>query len=105
MENSYFENERNLQPNEDELLKRIKECELVVEKLSSDVIWEIVIKDAKVWMEHLDSMWQDVFEEDKLKQMRVLKLAYKHVADLPKKYKETLASLQANLESSIEREE
>lgn len=102
MENQYFEDSSQPRANEDEIIKRIKECELVVDKLQTDEVWNIVIRDAVRWTRHLDGLWQDVVDEDKLNQMRILKLAYKHVADLPKKYKEQLTSLQENLKKENE---
>jgi hypothetical protein len=87
---------------EDDLIKRIKECELVSDKLFTDEVWKIVIKDARLWVAQLDSVWQDVFDKEKLDQMRIIKMAYKHVADLPKKYSENLKSLKTKLEQSQE---
>lgn len=97
MENQYFEDISKPRADEDEIIKRIKECEMVVNRLSSDDVWAVVLRDAQMWTKHLDGLWQDVMDEDKLNQMRILKLAYKHLTDLPKKYKEQLAQLQDNL--------
>lgn len=102
MENKYFEDASQPRASEGEIIKRIKECEMVVNKLDADPVWDVVIKDAVMWSRHLDSLWQDVTDEDKLNQMRILKLAYKHVMDLPKKYREQLAALQENLKKENE---
>ena len=105
MENQYFEGERNLQNNEDELIKRIKECEMVVDKLATDPVWAVVINDATMWRDQIDSVWQEIFEPEKLLKARVIKTAYAHLIDLPKKYKETLTSLQNNLQDYREHQE
>ena len=102
MENKYFEDVSQPQAGEDELIKRIKEVEMVVEKISNDEVWQVVVKDAARWVRELDSKWQDVADEKMLREMRILKIAYKHIFDLPKKYKEDLASLKDNLEKQNE---
>ena len=106
MENQYFEDNSPKASSEDEIIKRIKECEMVVDKLDNSDVWKVVINDAVQWSSQLDNMWQDVMDEDKLKQMRVLKLAYKHIMDLPTKYREQLAALQEGLkrENEIEKD-
>lgn len=104
MENKYFEDtvKTDFINQEDDLIKRIKECELVTDKLYTDPVWKIVIKDAKMWVAQLDSVWQDVFDKEKLDQMRIIKIAYKHIAELPKKYAENLKDLKNKLERSNE---
>ena len=102
MENQYFEDKSQPQASEDEIIKRIKECAMVVDKLRDDPVWNIVLKDALMWVRELDGKWQDVGDEKMLREMRVLKIAYKHIMDLPKKYKEDLKALQDNLEKQGE---
>jgi len=106
MENQYFEDNSPKRDSEDEIIKRIKECELVVDTLTNSDVWTVVIRDATQWSNQLDNMWQDVMDEEKLKQMRILKLAYKHIMDLPAKYREQLAELQECLkrENEIEKD-
>jgi hypothetical protein len=102
MENQYFEDANKPQPNEDDIIKRIKECEMVVDKLYNDPVWNVVLKDALRWVRELDSKWQDVGDEKMLQEMRVLKIAYRHVMDLPKKYKEDLEGLKQALDKENE---
>ena len=97
MENQYFEDVNQPQVSEDEIIKRLKECELVVDKLGLDSVWQIVLRDASRWVKELDNKWQDTGDEKILREMRILKIAYKHVMDLPKKYKEDLVALQETL--------
>jgi hypothetical protein len=102
MENQYFEDKSQPQANEEEIIKRIKECEMVANKLKDDPVWNIVLKDSLMWVRELDGKWQDVGDEKMLQEMRVLKIAYKHIMDLPRKYKEDLNTLQDNLEKQGE---
>ena len=104
MENRYFEELTATQfvSNEDELIKRIKECELVADNLYNNEVWKIVIKDAKMWVAQLDSVWQDVFDKEKLDQMRIIKIAYKHIAELPQKYAQNLKELKTKLDRTNE---
>ena len=102
MENQYFEDNSQVKVNEDDIIKRIKECEMVVDKLSTNDVWSIVLKDCNAWSRHIDGLWQDVQDEDKLKQMRVLKLAYKHILNVPKQYKDELEQLKEELSKSNE---
>jgi hypothetical protein len=102
MENNYFEGIGAPQASEDEIVKRIKECEMVVERLGTDSVWQIVIKDSMKWVRELDGKWQDVGDEKMLGEMRILKIAYKHILDLPRKYKEDLKALQEALDKNGE---
>jgi hypothetical protein len=102
MENQYFEDKTQPKANEDEIVKRIKECEMVADKLTTDPVWQVVTKDALKWVKELDSKWQDVSDEKMLREMRVLKIAYKHIFDLPKKYKDDLNMLKETLKKQDE---
>jgi hypothetical protein len=102
MDNQYFEDVGQPKANEDEIIKRIKECEMVVEKLTNDPVWNVVLKDALRWVRELDGKWQDVGDDKILQEMRVLKIAYRHVMDLPKKYKEDLVALKETLDKEGE---
>lgn len=97
MENQYFEDNSPKKESEDAIIKRIKECEMVVDKLSTNDVWSVVLRDCNAWSKHLDGLWQDVTDEKKLNDMRVLKLAYKHITSIPKQYKEELAHLKEEL--------
>ena len=97
MENQYFEDNSPRKANEDDIIKRIKECEMVVDKLENNEVWRVILKDCNAWSRHIDGLWQDVQDEDKLSQMRILKLAYKHIAGVPKQYRDELAQLKEEL--------
>ena len=102
MENQYFEDTSRPRDSEDEIIKRIKECEMVISNLATNDVWAIVLKDCNTWCRQLDSMWQFETDEKKLNNMRVLKLAYKHITDTPKKYKDEMAQLKEQLAKSNE---
>lgn len=95
---------------QEELIERIKLCQNVIDKLEGDPIWKIVISDAKTWVSRLDGLWQETYDEKQLNGLRVLKLAYKHIEQLPIKYKEDLRAAQnaldakRNTDSSIQRD-
>jgi len=97
VENQYFEDNSRLRASEEDIVKRIKECEMVVDKLTTNDVWTVVLKDANAWSRQIDSLWQDVTDADKLYQMRVIKTAYKHLINLPKQYKDELAQLKEEL--------
>lgn len=89
--NQYFEQQakdfiRSI--SDDELVKRSKECQFVLDKLTDDGVWKIVLKDCKKWVNNLDSKWHECSDDKQLHQMRALKYAYGHLFSLPKKYLE-----------------
>lgn len=96
--------------NQEDLIVRIKMCEQVVDKLKGDPVWQTVLKDAQMWVERLDAKWQDIYDEKSLANVRVLKLAYRHLVELPAKYKEDLKAAQEaldrlrNVDSSVQRD-
>lgn len=58
----------------------------MLDKLDKDELWQIIQRDAKDWAERLDRNWQDTYDENQLKQMRVLKLSANHLINLRKAY-------------------
>ena len=87
--NKYWEEQKRQYYNtisEEDAANRIKQCQLVVEKLEQDELWQIVLKDTTAWMEQIDSRWQDVYDEKQLEQMRVMKLAANQIAKMKEGY-------------------
>lgn len=87
--NQYFEQQlRQFLDNikDEDLVKRSKECQFILDNLLSNEVWKTVLSDAKQWVKQLDSNWQECFDEKQLMQMRILKCAYNHLFALPKKY-------------------
>lgn len=95
---------------EDELVERISACQDVVDKLEGDPVWQTVLRDAQVWVTKLDNTWQEIYDQQKLDSLRVLKLAYRHIVELPNKYKTDLEVSKQRLdamrstETNIERD-
>jgi hypothetical protein len=83
---------------EDVIIQRIAECNIVVGELSKSQVWAIVLMDAKKMIKQLDDSWQDFPTDAKqLSEARVLKMASKHIFDLPMKYAQELDMLQTEL--------
>lgn len=100
--NAYFEQEALKMMgglSEDEVVQRISDCQMVVERLASDPVWKLVIEDARKWVERLDSNWQEIEDEKQRNYARVLKFAYLHVRELPNKYKADLENAKMALDS------
>ena len=91
---------------EEQLVQRVSDCSMVVDRLDSDPVWKVVIADASGWVSRLDSSWQDIRYAEKLNQARVLKTAYMHIANLPMKYKEDLdrATQELNTRKNVDNE-
>lgn len=87
--NRYWEDQKKQyysQIAEDDILKRIKECQFVTDKLEQDELWKIIVKNAEASVDQLDSNWQDVYDEKQLQQMRVLKLAANQIKKMKEGY-------------------
>lgn len=82
---------------ENELVRRIEECSTVVNHLAGCQAWAIIKKDLELNRKFVDDNWQDITEETKLKEARVLKLAYNHLINLVDKYKEDLNDFEESL--------
>jgi len=106
--NAYFEGQVKKHISglsEEDLANRLHQCQTVVSDLAGSPAWKIVITDSKKWVTQLDSVWQDTFDEKQLASMRVLKLAYKHILDLPQKYLDDLKFTGEELETRSNPEE
>jgi DNA replicative helicase MCM subunit Mcm2 (Cdc46/Mcm family) len=87
--NNYWEEQRKQyysQIEENILHKKIKQCQLVLDKLEKDELWHIIIENADEWITQVDKHWQEVYDEEKLKPMRVVKLAANHLKSLKDAY-------------------
>lgn len=83
----------------DEVLSgRIAECNLVLGELSKSLAWNVLLQDSKQLVQQLDSCWQEIDETSpKFKEARILKMASKHIFDLPMKYAMELDQLRSEL--------
>jgi hypothetical protein len=98
--NYYFETLKKFlgEMDEESITKRLGECESVLGELGQSQVWKIVLSDAREMVKKLDESWQD-FPSDspQLKEARVLKMATKHIIDLPIKYAQELQAAQEEL--------
>lgn len=99
--NAYFEQQviaryRNL--SERDIVQRISDCQMVSDRLESDPVWQLVLKDAKDWVEKLDANWQEIEDDKQRNYARVLKFAYLHIRELPTKYKVDLENAKLVLD-------
>ena len=67
-------------------MKKVSECQFVIDKLEQDELWKIIQKDVDEWVKRVDQNWQEVYDEKQLKQMRVIKLSASHLLGLKNAY-------------------
>ena len=98
--NQYFETQNRIQGEltEEVLISRMQECNMVLNELSKSQVWQIVIRDARELIKQLDNSWQDIPTDDlKFKEARIVKMACKHICDLPNKYIKELEDIERTL--------
>ena len=81
---------------EQDLINRMEDCRTIVNDLERSPVWRVVFSDIKSSMQLLDDNWQNIYEEKKLMEARILKMANMHVLSLKNKYAEELASVEAD---------
>ena len=83
---------------QDECVKRITECQSVLEHLATCPAWEVIQRDLLRDKQYIDDNWQNIPEGDaKLKELRITKLAYMHLVNLTQKYALDLENAQKEL--------
>lgn len=98
--NFYFEtlNRTEGELTDEVISQRIAECNAVLGELTKSNVWNILLNDAKAMIRKLDDSWQDFPSDSKeLREARVLKMASKHIFDLPMKYAQEMDMLQTEL--------
>ena len=98
--NFYFETLHKTQGElTDEVLSgRMAEVNLVLGELTQSTAWNVLLHDSKQLVQQLDDCWQEIDETSaKFKEARILKMASKHIFDLPMKYAQELDMLRAEL--------
>lgn len=106
--NFYFETLQQTQGElTDEVLSgRIAECNMVLGQLTTSMAWNVLLHDSKEMIQKLDDSWQDFpTDSPQLKEARIIKMASKHIFDLPSKYAKELDMLQTELAKRQNREE
>jgi len=83
---------------QDKLTKRISECQSVLEHLEKCPAWEVITRDLEGFKNYIDDNWQNIPEGDnKLRELRVTKMAYMHLLNLKDSYKVDLDNAQKEL--------
>lgn len=98
--NFYFETLQQTQGElTDEVLSgRMAEVNLVLGEITKSPAWNILLHDSKQLVQQLDNCWQEIDEtSNKFKEARILKMASKHIFDLPMKYAQELDQLRQEL--------
>lgn len=98
--NQYFETQTRFdgELTDEVLVVRMNECNMVLKELVENVVWKIVINDAQALIKQLDDNWHDMMPDSKeFKEARVVKMACKHISELPKKYLQELTQLEEEL--------
>lgn len=106
--NFYFETlgRREGELTDDVIVQRMSECGMVINELTKSAVWNIMLRDARDMIKKLDDSWQDFPSDSKqLQEARILKMASKHIFDLPIKYAQELDMLQAELAKRQQPEE
>jgi len=71
---------------ENELVERIDECNTVIRDIDSSPAWKVIVKDMGIQKSFLDDNWQNINDDKKTREARILKLAVMHVLTLKTKY-------------------
>lgn len=82
----------------DALLRRIDECNKVLEHISSCPAWEIILRDLTEQKKVIDDNWQEINDPLKLDKARNLKFAYVHLINIHEKYKIDMEECKKHLE-------
>lgn len=83
---------------EENVIRRIEECEIVLNEVVNSRLWDILLRDNKEMMANLDNNWQDIASDsNKLAEARILKMATKHIVGLPMLYAKELDALKGLL--------
>jgi len=84
---------------QDELVKRIEECQNVLDHLVSCPAWEVIQRDLLIQRQIIDNNWQNLEEGDKkLRELRITKLAYNHLLNLKDGYVNDLENAKKELD-------
>lgn len=82
---------------EEQLIKRIAECSLVVERLDNDPAWKVILTDLALLRKQIDDGWQAIDDPQKLERARVMKFAVQHLMDIQSGYKSELNAAKEEL--------
>lgn len=80
------------------IINRLSDCQIVVDELEGSHVWRVIYNDLHASKQLLDDNWQNIYEDKKLQETRILKMATMHVLELKSKYQEELQSLKSDLD-------
>jgi hypothetical protein len=89
---------------EEQIIARISECSLVVDKLNNDPAWKIILNDLDLLRKQIDGGWQEIQDPQKLERARVMKYAITHLMNTKQNYEDELKAAQAELKKMQEPE-
>ena len=95
--NQYFETAVGMQNEltEEVLVKRMSECTQILGELANSQAWQIMLADVRGMIKNLDDKWQEMLPDSpQFKEARAVKMAFKHISDLPGKYLEELNMIE-----------
>ena len=95
--NQYFETAVGMQNEltEEVLVKRMAECTQILGELANSQAWQIMLADVRGMIKNLDDKWQEMLpDSSQFKEARAVKMAFKHISDLPGKYLEELNMIE-----------
>lgn len=99
-ENQYFETQYRFEGEltDEVLVNRMRECNMVLGELGQSQVWRIVLNDSRELIKKLDDNWHDMAPDSKeFKEARVIKMACKHISNLPDNYLKELEQIQEEL--------
>lgn len=69
----------------EEIVKRIKECEAVIESIDNTLCWQIIQKDMILQANYIDNNWH-LANEGQLNELRISKFVVDYILKLKEKY-------------------
>lgn len=83
----------------DEIVSNIGRLQVIVDKLSTDELWKMLLLDIRSRISAIDVLWADTYDKKQLEQLRVEKKAMSLLMMLPDMYSDNLAQLKKELNS------
>jgi len=80
-----------------ELIKRIADCHTVIDGISNNSAWKVVVRDLTKNKELIDNNWHLVNDEKKLTEFRVTKFAVVQLLNTIENYKNDLKAAEVEL--------
>lgn len=74
-----------------QLIEKIAECELVVREVERSEAWKVILRDIEKTNQLINDNWFRIFDEKKLDEMRITKLAVVQLSNTIEAYKSDLA--------------